>query len=236
MEIPIKISPCPIVDSILELRFTTSLPHDAIFGIVYSAFKADYQKHESLPILQLPEPVRKTDPNLKFKPYYRLLNEKFVIQIGADVLTISSFPQYVGWTSFQTEISNFYNTVKALSIIDNVSRIGLRVINFFPKIDIFQNAKISISVSESPITSQKTLLNTEFEYEHSIKSTLNISNNAQINLQYGSIIDIDTFCEYNKEFDVSHIMKEVDVIHNKEKALFFSLLKNEFLKQLNPEY
>jgi uncharacterized protein (TIGR04255 family) len=112
----------------------------------------------------------------------------------------------------------------------------LRVINFFPKIDIFQNAKISISVSESPITSQKTLLNTEFEYEHSIKSTLNISNNAQINLQYGSIIDIDTFCEYNKEFDVSHIMKEVDVIHNKEKALFFSLLKNEFLKQLNPEY
>jgi uncharacterized protein (TIGR04255 family) len=75
MEIPIKISPSPIVDSILELRFTTSLHHDAIFGIVYSAFKADYQKHESLPILQLPEPVRKTDPNLKFKPYYRLLNE-----------------------------------------------------------------------------------------------------------------------------------------------------------------
>lgn len=236
MELPKKINPCPIVDSILELRFSTSLPHDAIFGIVYSAFKNEYKKNESLPILQLPEPVRKNDPNLKFKPYYRLLNDKFVIQIGADVLTISSFPQYVGWTSFQTEINSFYNTIKALSIIDNVSRIGLRVINFFPKTDIFQNAKISVSVSENPITSQKTLLNTEFEYEHGIKSTLNISNNAQINLQHGSVIDIDTFCDYNKEFDVASVMKEVDIIHIKEKTLFFSLLKSEFLKQFNPEY
>lgn len=236
MELPKKINPCPIVDSILEFRFTTSLPHDAIFGIVYSAFKSDYPKHESLPILQLPEPVRKSDPNLKFKPYYKLFNDNFVIQIGADVLTISSFPKYLGWHSFQTEINNFYNTIKALSIIDNISRIALRVINFFPKVDIFQHTKIAIAVSENQIISQKTLLNTEFEYDNSIKSMLNISNNAQINQQHGSIIDIDTSCEYNKDLNASSIMDEIELIHMKEKTLFFSLLKDEFLKQYNPEY
>jgi uncharacterized protein (TIGR04255 family) len=236
MTLPKKISPCPIVDSILELRFATSFPHDAIFGIVYNAFKSDYPRYESLPILQLPEPVRKADPNLKFKPYYRLSNDKFVIQIGADVATISSFPEYVGWDIFKTEITSFFNTIKALAIIDDVSRIALRVINFFPDVDIFQQAKIALIISEEPIVSQKTLLNTGFVYDHGINSTLNISNDAMINLTQGSIIDIDTFREYNKVFDVYSIISEIEMIHDKEKALFFSLLKDDFLKKFNPEY
>lgn len=236
MTLPKKINPCPIVDSILELRFATSFPHDAIFGIVYNAFKSDYPKYESLPILQLPEPVRKTDPNLKFKPYYRLSNDKFVIQIGADVATISSFPEYAGWDTFKVEITNYFNTIKALSIIDNVSRIALRVINFFPNVDIFQQAKIALTISEEPIVSQKTLLTTGFVYDNGINSTLNISNDAMINLAQGSIIDIDTFREYNKVFDVSSIISEIETIHDKEKALFFSLLKDDFLKKFNPEY
>jgi len=236
MKLPKKITPCPIVDSVLELRFATSFPHDAIFGIVYNAFKTQYPKYESLPILQLPEPVRKADPNLKFKPYYRLSNDKFVIQIGADVTTISSYPEYSGWDVFKQEISTFFNTIKALSIIEDVSRIGIRVINFFPKADIFQEAKISLTISDEPIISQKTLLTTEYAYEHNIKSTLNISNDAMINLVKGSIIDIDTFCEYNKEFNVSNILTEIETIHIKEKTLFFSLLKDDFLKKFNPEY
>ncbi len=236
MTLPKKISPCPIVDFVLELRYTTSFPHDAIFGIVYNAFKSDYPKYESLPILQLPEPVRKSDPNLKFKPYYRLSNDKFVIQIGADVAIISSFPEYAGWDVFKVEIINFFNTIKDLSIIDNVSRVALRVINFFPNIDIFQQAKISLTISEEPIISQKTLLTTEFIYDNSINSTLNISNDAMINSVQGSIIDIDTFREYNKSFDVYSIISDIEAIHDKEKALFFSLLKDEFLKNYNPEY
>ncbi len=236
MKLPKKITPCPIVDSILELRFATGFPHDAVFGIVYNAFKSEYPKYESLPILQLPEPVRKADPNLRFKPYYRLSNDKFVIQIGADVATISSFPEYSGWDVFKQEICSFFKTIKTLSIIDDVSRIGLRVINFFPEADIFQEAKISFAISDEPVVSQKTLFTTEFSFENNIKSTLNISNDAMINSIQGSIIDIDTFCEYNKEFNVSDILTEIELIHNKEKDLFFLLLKDAFLKKFNPEY
>jgi uncharacterized protein (TIGR04255 family) len=34
---PIKITPCPIVEAIIEIRFTTMLPSEAIFGIIYNA-------------------------------------------------------------------------------------------------------------------------------------------------------------------------------------------------------
>ena len=67
--LPKKINPCPILESIIELRFSTSFPHDAIFGIIYKEFKDLYPKVEPLPILQLPEIVRREDKNLLYKPY-----------------------------------------------------------------------------------------------------------------------------------------------------------------------
>ena len=65
--------------------------------------------------MQLPEPVRRKDPNLKFKPYYKISNDNYAIQIGADVLTISSFPKYTGWTEFQQEINYFLLKINELS-------------------------------------------------------------------------------------------------------------------------
>jgi len=236
MKLPKKITPCPIIDSLLEIRFKTSIPHDAVFGIVYNSFKASYKKHEPLPILQLPEPVRRTDPNLKFQPYYRISNDNFVIQIGPNVITISSFPQYVGWLNFQEEIKKFIISLNSLSIVEEVNRIGLRVVNFFSGIDIFKNSKISIKISDEKIGLINTLFRTEYSHENSIKSTLNITNNASINLKIGSIIDIDTFLEKAQTLTGDSIVTEIDRIHHLEKIIFFSLLKDEFLSQFNPEY
>ena len=50
-EIPSKIDPCPIKEVAFEIRFTSSIPEDAIFGIVFDQFKEDYEnKAEALPI------------------------------------------------------------------------------------------------------------------------------------------------------------------------------------------
>jgi len=58
MKIPKKIDPCPIVEAIVEIRFDSNLPGDAIFGVIYNQFKEDYPKFTKLPILQLPEAIR----------------------------------------------------------------------------------------------------------------------------------------------------------------------------------
>lgn len=63
---PKKISPCPIVEASVEIRFTSEVLPDAIFGIIYQAFKDEFSsKPEKLPILQLPEQIRSMDRNLK---------------------------------------------------------------------------------------------------------------------------------------------------------------------------
>ena len=84
MKLPKKITPCPIVEAIVEVRFESDIPEDAIFGVIYSKFKEEYSDLEKTALLQLPEQIRSKDPSLKFKPYYKLRNENFILQIGPD--------------------------------------------------------------------------------------------------------------------------------------------------------
>ncbi|NJW55502.1 TIGR04255 family protein, partial [Salinimicrobium oceani] len=104
MKLPKRIDPCPIVDALVEIRFSTKINSNAVFGLIYNSLQPEFESVENLPIQQLPEPVRSSDPNLRFKPHYRVKSENFIVQIGPDVLTISSHPNYLGWTRFSEEI------------------------------------------------------------------------------------------------------------------------------------
>ena len=104
MQLPKKITPCPIAEAIVEIRFDSNpdIPADAIWGIIYNSFKEEYsfKSIEKLPILQIPEPVRLNDPALIYKPNYKLSNEKFIFQIGPKVISLASAPNYIGWRIF----------------------------------------------------------------------------------------------------------------------------------------
>ncbi len=72
-------------------------------------------------------------------------------------------------------------------------------------------------------------------------NTIQFSNSAMLNVNLpsqknGSIIDIDTFREYNDNCFLENIVTEIENAHKTEKTLFFSLLKPDFIKSLNPHY
>ena len=112
MNLPRNLKSCPIIDALVEIRFETTLNPNAVFGLIYGALINDYPGEvESLPILQVPEVVRINDPALKFKPLYKIINKEVVIQIGNDMLSISSAIPYIGWETFQNHISKIINVV-----------------------------------------------------------------------------------------------------------------------------
>jgi uncharacterized protein (TIGR04255 family) len=234
MSLPKTISPCPILDALFEIRFSTKMHPNAVFGLIYNALQADFGESENLPILQLPEAVRAADPGFRFKPHYRIFNENFVVQIGPDVLTISSYPKYAGWTVFSNKILDVLDKVEKVGIIDSILRIGIRYINFFGG-DIFKDLNLKILIGENSIENKSTVFRTEIE-QTDFSSTLQIANNVNNQDRLGSILDIDTFRENGLE---NFFLNKADIIgngHEREKELFFSLLKKDFLTTLNPVY
>ena len=116
MNLPKQINPCPIYEAVVEIRFNSSLPSDAVFGVVYNQLKDSYQNNEQLPILQIPELVRNNDPNLKFQPYYKLKRDNYVIQIGPHVLSLSvTDNSYTTWEDYFSEIQNVFGRVGELN-------------------------------------------------------------------------------------------------------------------------
>lgn len=236
-KLPKRISPCPITESIIEFRFESKFPHDAIFGIIYNEFKSEYPITEELPILQLPEAVRKNDPNLKNKPYYKLISKdkKFIFNIGARVYSLINIESYVGWSKFSKKVKDTIERIEKLSIVDVYTRTGIRYINSFES-NIFEKIDLSIIFNECSLKEYKSLIRIEFP-SNEFLSTLQVSNSAQIkindNISEGSILDIDTHIN-NPE---GNIIKMVEKGHLEEKKLFFNLLKDSFIsKELNPEY
>lgn len=62
IKIPKKITPDPISESVVELRFKTNLPADAVFGMLYKKLNEMFpDSYESLSILQLHEADKAID-------------------------------------------------------------------------------------------------------------------------------------------------------------------------------
>lgn len=237
--LPKKISPCPIIEAAIEVRFSSAVLPDAIFGIIYQEFKDEFSgKAGKLPILQLPEPIRSIDPGLKYQPYYKLIDSNLIFQIGPRVASLSNIKEYMGWQTFSKKIKGTFLKLEKLKIIKSVERLGIRYINFF-KGDIFNNIDLTIVLNGKPLETLKTTLKAEMQEDNFI-NVLQIANKAQVKVQdgtmTGSVIDINTISK-----DVGGIFFEemenlLEKGHNFEKKLFFSLLKKEFLNTLDPEF
>ena len=238
--LPSRIEKCPLFDALIEFRFEAAIAKSAVFGVIYNLIRNDYRGNViNLPILQIPEQIREVDPNLKFKPLYRIEGDKFIIQIGYDVLSISSKMPYVGWPEFSQHSLSLINKIIQEGIIKRVSRLGHRYINFF-RGDITNSLTMSFSMTEKYV-SENLLIRTDVR-DGNFMNTLQFANNANYRPNpntseiVGSLIDIDTSREYSDNFFIENREQEINMAHECEKKLFFSLLKPTFLETLNPTF
>jgi uncharacterized protein (TIGR04255 family) len=235
-KIPLSINPCPIVEAIFEIRFESSFPGDAVFGIIYNQFKDEFHNVENLPALQLPAAIREHDPNLKYTPHYKIKSDNFIIQIGPNVFSLINIKEYCGWRSFLAKICETYKKLLDLEIIQSTVRTALRYVNVVEDINIFEHTNLDIHINNDHLGGNKINFTVEIPYEQGM-SCLRLINSAEVIFETkvikGSIIDIDTYVNL-AEF--ANFKEAIECAHKTEKNLFFRLLNEEFLSSLNPIY
>ncbi len=240
IRLPQKIDPCPIVEAIYEIRYKPLVPWEAVFGMIYTRVRALLPKTQKLPILELPETIRSQDPNLRYQAYYELKQKDNIgLKVGPRVLTFSNTKPYQGWVEWANFISTVFEQVQESGVIKNVERIGLRYINLFDS-DILDQLNLSLVVNSKLILEETTSLRVELKDESTLK-ILQVANNASIirdgKSVVGSVIDIDCLRDFGATEDYFAVHKQVAAdVHQKEKELFFGLLKPEILARFNPIY
>ncbi len=237
--LPKQINPCPIHEAVVEIRFISSLPSDAVFGVVYNQLKDIYAEVQQLPILQIPEAVRNKDANLIFQPHYRLKRGGFTIQVGPNILSLSLIENYTTWHEFLDEILIVFKKIGEIGFISTVNRVGLRYINLLDG-DIWDNINITVKIFDKEITDNEVFVRTvyvrdEFKQHLQVGNRLNMEKNRP-HIGKVSVIDIDTFLEEENINFFENMEMILGKGHEFEKEMFFGLLKEEFLNSFNPEY
>ncbi|MGD9152838.1 MAG: TIGR04255 family protein [Gammaproteobacteria bacterium] len=238
-QLPKTINPCPIRESLVELRFEPKVPLEVFLGLLYEKLKDEFTNPpQKTNILDIPSIIRDSDKNLKYAPHYQFENNDFLLKTSPRSISIAYKGEYPGWEKFFGFVKKVLIVSKEIDFMDKVSRIGVRYISFFEKLNIFSETKVEIKLFGNILTEEKNILRSEFNLDDFI-CVLLLSNTASFNqngtTKQGSSIDIDIIKEENSLNE--HSFEDIiDKAHEKGKIIFFGLLKEKFLNTLHPEY
>jgi len=247
MKIPKKISPDRIKDSIVEIRYTTLFPFEVVIGMIYNALDTTYT-YTNRPLNKkqfLSTQNQQIELQLGNKPIF--YNEKIKIELQPNSLIFNSVGEYVTWDVYKPEIEKALIQIQKANIIQSFVRFGIRYISEYPNINLFDCVRFTFSFGMPEITSESFTFHSEFKQE-GLRVILNLLNNNsvitsgaipnQLMVSQVSYIDIDVVTEnlIVSQDSIQEVMLKIDIIHKKEKEVFFNLLKDEFLQSLNPVY
>lgn len=235
---------CPLVEANFEIRFTSTLPEDAVFGVVYQALNSIIKGvlPQPLPIINFPIEVRRADPNLSHQPHYQIRIENWTIAIGPRIIMFSNRRPYNGWQKYKGFVIQALDLVLASKTIKQINRVGLRYVNVIYR-PLFDNTKIQIHIVNDILKNEETTIHTTMQAADGFQIGLHLNNNVNISINNqpplrSSLIDIDVF--HTQVLNATSFRDSIESIlensHAIEKQKFFSLLSPELLKLLEPEY
>lgn len=241
--LPIRLNPDPLVSSTVELRFESLLDRKAVIGAVYYKLREQFPVLETLVPDELPESLRATNPDFCYQPQFRASNEQFLVYLGEQSITVGVVGTYPGWAPFSSAVQEVFQQVHSLDVFGAIQRLGLRYVSFFEN-NALPGLKLTVSLpgyDGIQLPSSVLMRLPALGCEHTLQMANFIdqaqaSGKASDEKKIGTVIDIDTVPFHSQPDFFARPAYWLDLLHNAEKELFYSLLTDEFLETLNPEY
>lgn len=230
----LKLTPETLIDTLIEIRFTTEVPHEAIFGLLYSSLRNKYKKvSNSLPI---PREILNQEQSFKYTITQKMFNDTLSLGVGASVITFSCSSEYITWKNFFPSIKEDLEKIDKLNLISSIERIGLRYISFFEGHKSFiEKTNINIKQSLDGYENERMTLSTYLKGENNFDCNLAISSNIGIiensEEKNGGLIDIDISYQIPFEYNLNNLLDLIEKAHDEEKSIFLKTVKIDFLEE-----
>ncbi len=232
---PKKISPSPLVSSTVEIRFKSDKDTSGLLTSLLPEISKKLGKIEST---SLPREVRLKTPELKYYPEYIFSNDDYSLSCNESFVSFENITEYKLWNNYSSFLKDIIGIVFESGIIQEIERVGVRYQSEF------SGKKFKEIFKESPTYGLAGFEEDFLKYMTKIKSEdFNIilrlkkgihDNNLEENVEDSHKIDIDVFLNENLKLD--ELINKIDSAHGVLKKLFFDLLTEEFVQNLNPEY
>lgn len=246
-QLPTKLGKEPLIDVVCGVNFDSEHSAETILpGLLLSKLTGKQPRFETLPVAQLPQMVRDSDPNLQNAPLMRIVvDEQFTILIGSKWLGVGCQMPYSGWSSFKEMIQMVFGVLSNVPSMRSVERHSLKYVDFIKSdsgIVLMTKFNLKIEVAGQELTDQATQIRTEilegaFVHAVTIMSPANAVQPDGHSI-LGALIDVDTHRieKFTLNDFLSQLSNLLDEIHLSNKAFFFNLLSDAGLEELEPKY
>jgi uncharacterized protein (TIGR04255 family) len=187
MNIPKKIEPERLKDTIVEVRYKSEVPFEYRLGFCHQVLKLLNVN----PILPFNSRSIELDPtNFLTLDYPKNLFEDSTIRlrIKDDRLIFNTNGTYSGWRNFSQSIQNIVKKLFSEGLLGEFNWVGLRYVSEFENIQIFEKLIWGFQYDWNSVKSVNTSFRTEWldESDHVI---VNLVNNAQRESDFYSLMD-----------------------------------------------
>ena len=244
--LPKKLKKEPLIDAVFEIRFTSDFPAGGILpGLLFGQLDGN-KTIEPLPVAQIPQVVRDTDPNFQFAPLSRLDWGQFYINVGDRSVSIGFKHPYPGWNNFKPAITKVMEALKGASVIKSVERYSLKYIDLLPATSLREQVtfvNLDVTLAGHKLEEEIFQLRLEIPRDGFIHAVQVVSS-ATATLHSGEsrqglIVDVDTIMnqrEVSFEDMLIGLPEKLEAIHQANKEVFFDCLKPQTITALGPEY
>jgi len=238
---PKKLKVDPIVEALLEVRFTSAELPEFVIGKLVAESQWTKLAPERLPFADMPGPIRDSDPTLKFQPTIQLVSptKAFAVKIGPHVLSMHTLKPYPGWAVFGDELHRGLAFLFSALAGFQAVRFGFRYVNMFTK---EQHGVSGLNELNLHISLANDALNTDANLNYirssgsDFNSLVRLASAAFVAPRPGDmtvLADIDIFTPdafSTADVDVAHAWLEN--AHNLLKDEFFKLFTDDLKKRL----
>lgn len=238
-KLPIRITPCPIIEAIFEVRFVPSQPWENIAGLLYARIREKYPEQKKLSLMEVPAELLRQQPAWLHQPLIQFFGTDFMVQIGHQMVGLAIKPHhYPGWERIREELIWLIDRLKEADFMQETERIGVRYIDFIEG-NLFSKLNLNLQVGSQAVITEHTDIATIMKKE---KLTIRLAaSNAAIigtgdSTKTGSVLDIDG---WYGALDADLFENGIELFtsaHHIIKRLFFELMKPDYLRSLNPEF
>jgi uncharacterized protein (TIGR04255 family) len=235
-----------IVETVFEIRFDTSAIPEVFFGRLAECSSWQNFQQRRLPAADIPSPMRRADPGLRFAPSFELreANGQRAVRIGPQVLSFHKFAPYWGWAKQLPALQEALQQLFSKAGPVNARRLGFRYLNALTNslhgIRGLSDLDMSVKVAGQLISDHgnvnfKTMPAAEMECTVRV-ATPDFVEGAPLPNGTTVFIDVDVSTpDRFRSGDQQKILDWIDRAHTEEKVAFFRLLTDQTIADLRKD-
>jgi len=229
--------PDRLKDAIVEIHYADFLPSELIPGLTFKALDDSYN-YTTTPVRLNRKVLSSKYPQTQAS---LIFNEKIKVLLRPNSFIFNFLDEYIGWEEYSKEIRKFLESLIEQTEPIEFIRASVRYISEYQEINLGEAFKFDFTYGMPHVQSDKYTFRSEFSQDN-MDVFLNLQNSVEIDSEDEersisiSIVDIDVLKKDLKTKDLNEFIKIIDSVHDKQKEVFFSIIREDFLSTLNPEY